>query len=319
MTNKEKYRKFCRVEKNIPIFSKDWWLDSVCGENSWDVAIVEKGGQIFATLPYMKSKRAIFDVITMPKLTQTMGVYIKYPPKQKYEKKLSFEKEMIDLLFNKLANVDYFSQNFHYDFTNWLPLYWKGYQQTTRYTYVIESLENLNDVFSDFSYAKNKNIKKAEKKVKVKFDINSKDFYENHKMTLAKQNSKISYSYDMFKKMYDNCYKYEAGRTIYAIDDEGNLHGALFVVWDDNSAYNLISTIDPDFRTHGAANLLVKKMIEYVSTKTTKFDFEGSMIENVEKSFRQFGAIQKPYFSIYKSNSKILTFVDAFRRAKRNA
>ena len=52
MTNKEKYSEFCQKEKNIPIFSKDWWLDAVCGENNWDVALVEKGGQIMASMPY---------------------------------------------------------------------------------------------------------------------------------------------------------------------------------------------------------------------------------------------------------------------------
>ena len=50
MTNKEKYRKFCQKEKDIPIFSKDWWLDSVCGENGWDVVLFEKGGEIWAYL-----------------------------------------------------------------------------------------------------------------------------------------------------------------------------------------------------------------------------------------------------------------------------
>ena len=29
MTNKEKYRKFSKKEKDIPIFSKDWWLDAI--------------------------------------------------------------------------------------------------------------------------------------------------------------------------------------------------------------------------------------------------------------------------------------------------
>ena len=57
MTNKEKYRKFCEKEKNIPIFSKDWWLDSVCGENAWDVVLFEKGGEIWASLPYQKTKK----------------------------------------------------------------------------------------------------------------------------------------------------------------------------------------------------------------------------------------------------------------------
>lgn len=30
MINKQKYRNFYKQEKDIPIFSKDWWLDSVC-------------------------------------------------------------------------------------------------------------------------------------------------------------------------------------------------------------------------------------------------------------------------------------------------
>ena len=36
------------------------------------------------------------------------------------------------------------------------------------------------------------------------------------------------------------------------------------------------------------------------------FDFEGSMIEPVERSFRQFGAKQTPYFSVSKTPSRLL-------------
>ena len=40
MTSKEKYIIFAESEANLPIFSKPWWLDSVCGIDDWDVAIV---------------------------------------------------------------------------------------------------------------------------------------------------------------------------------------------------------------------------------------------------------------------------------------
>ena len=306
MTNKEEYREFCKKEKDIPIFSKDWWLDSVCGKDNWDVVLVEKGGQIVASLPYYKTKKAIFDIITMPKLTQTMGVYIKYHEGQKYEKKLSYEKEILNQLIDSLPKVDMFSQNFHYNITNWLPLYWKGFSQVTRYTYVIEDLTDLDCVFNSFNHAKRKNIKKAEKIVTIKFDLSAKEFYNNHTMTLAKQGAKIVYDFELFKNIYKNGYENNSARTIYAIDKDGNIHGALFIIWDDNSAYDLISTIDPDFRNSGSASLLVKEAIKFVSEKTNKFDFEGSMIENVENSFRQFGATQKSYFNISKTNSKLL-------------
>lgn len=54
---KEQYRQFCQNEKDIPIFSKDWWLDAVCGVDNWDVVLVEKGGQIVGALPYFVKKK----------------------------------------------------------------------------------------------------------------------------------------------------------------------------------------------------------------------------------------------------------------------
>ena len=32
MTNKEAYILFCEKEKEVPLFSKPWYLDAVCGE-----------------------------------------------------------------------------------------------------------------------------------------------------------------------------------------------------------------------------------------------------------------------------------------------
>jgi len=309
MTNREKYREFCKTEENIPLFSKDWFLDSVCGTDNWDVALVERDKKIIASMPFYKKRKAIFNIITMPKHAQTMGVYLKYPEGQKYEKRLSYEKELMTSLIEELPKVDYFNQSFHYSVTNWLPFYWKGYTQTTNYTYVIENLSNLESVFKNFNHAKRKNIKKAEKILEVKFDLSAKEFYDNHKMTLEKQDSVISYSFEHFNRIVSSAYEHNAGKTIYAIDSNNNIHAALFVLWDKNSAYDLISTIDPTFRNSGGATLLVQEIIKFVSTKTNKFDFEGSMIENVEKSFRQFGAKQKPYLNITKIDSKILKAV----------
>jgi len=40
--------------------------------------------------------------------------------------------------------------------------------------------------------------------------------------------------------------------------------------------------------------------VMHVASRTKMFDFEGSMIVGVENSFRQFGAVQMPYFQIQK-------------------
>ncbi|SVD38205.1 uncharacterized protein METZ01_LOCUS391059, partial [marine metagenome] len=150
MTNKQKYYIFCETEENIPIFSQAWWLDAVCGTN-WDVVLVENHGDIIASMPYHMKKKTGFNIITMPKLTQNMGPYIKYLDNQKYEKRLAFEKKVMFQLIDSLPKFDKFSQNFNYNITNWQPFYWKGFQQTTRYTYVISNTDSLDTIVSAFS------------------------------------------------------------------------------------------------------------------------------------------------------------------------
>ncbi len=315
MTDKEKYLNFCNEASDIPIFSQYWWMDAVCESGDWNVLLVENGDEIVATLPYFTKRKFLFSYITQPLLTQNNGLYIKYPNGQKYSNKLSYEKKIMCEIIDKLEGLKlfYYNQNFHYSFENWLPFYWRGFCQTTRYTYVIDKILNIEEVYNNFDHAKRKNIKKANKIVEIRFDMSPSDFYANHKMTLAKQKQSISYSYELFERIYRASYERSCGKTIFAVDENNNVHGALFVVWDNESAYDLISTFDPDFRNSGASSLLVFEIIKYLKDKVDKFDFEGSMIENVENSFRQFGAKQKPYFNIRKSYSAFAKVLSLFK------
>lgn len=313
MLSKEKYINFCKEDINVPVFSQPWWLDAVCGAENWEVIIVESNDEIIATFPYYYFVSHGFKYIGMPTLTQKLGMYIKYPAGQSISAKLSYEKEILNKIILELPTYDYFNIQCDYKYQNWLPFYWNHFQQTTKYSYIIDDISDIEKVYSNFEYSKKKNIKKALKEMEVFFDLPCKDFYENHKMTLAKQGEKISYSFKLFSKIYDAAYEHNQGRVIYCKDKNDNIHGALFIIWDNNSAYDLISTLDPDFRNSGASTLLVYEMIKSLSEKVSVFDFEGSMIEGVENSFRKFGTIQKPYFQIFKANSKRYRLLHALR------
>ncbi len=309
LSNKEKYSELLGTEKEIPIFSRDWWLDAVC--ENWDVLLVEKDSNIIASLPYCIYKSKSIKSIKQPPLTQTNGIWIKYPKNQSIEKKLSFEKNVMNSIIDQILNldIDYFSQNFKYNITNWLPFYWRGFGQTTRYTYIIPNIDSidLEDLFSKFSRAKRKNIKRAETIVETAYGMNAREFYEFHSRTLRQQNEKISYTFDTFEKIYNAVIAHDSGQIIYARDENNCIHSALFIIWDENSAYDLISAIDPDYRDSGSVSLLIREIIKYVAAKTKHFDFEGSMIEGVENSFKQFATMQYQYFNINYMNRKFKT------------
>lgn len=303
MTPKDKYRQLCKDEKTIPIFSKDWWLDADCGKDNWDVLIVEKGGEIAASMPiYIKRKYGI-KYITQPILSQTSGIHIIYPENQKYERRLSYEKEVMNEIIDQMEELDvaYYQQNFHYSVTNWLPFYWRGFQQTTRYTYVIEDLRDLDKVYMDFSNNVRRRIKKASKIVSIKDNLSIEEFYNINTMTFDRQNLDIPYSLESLTRLDNSCIKHNCREIFYAIDENNVIHGALYIVWDDNSTYGLMAGANPKYRNSGASTLLVWNAIKHSSEKVNKINFGGSIVEPIENFFRPFGAVQKPYFEISKA------------------
>ena len=305
MTNKEKYIEFCKKEIEIPIFSQYWWLDVVCGKDNWDVALVEKGGHIMASMPYSFKKRAIFNIITMPRLTQTMGAYIKYPIGQKYYKKLSFGKEMINELLSQLPKYDYFIQNFDYSFTNWQPFYWNGFKQTTAYTYVIEniSLENLEKEFETDTRRRRRKANNIGIKIVETKDIGK--FYELNKLTYDRKNMNIPYNFYLVKNLFERSKENDSVK-IFSATFEDKIIASGFFVYDTQSVYYIMGGVDPDYKDLGAMDALLYEAIRFTIESNRRFDFEGSMVESIEKYFRSFGAKQKPMMQISRTNSKLL-------------
>ena len=307
MTKKERYAELCATDPSICVYDQPWWLDAVCGPENWDVALYEKGGNLLGALPYFVKERYGLRYITQPPFTQHNGIWIAYPAGQAESKRISLEKEVISRLIEQIEAlpVCYYQQSYSPVLTNWLPLYWRGYTQSTNYTYRLPDISDPTRLFQSFQHNKRKNINKAKKAAfRIHFDLPAEIFYALHKKSLEKQGASISYSLELFKRMYDAAYANHAGRTIYLTDASGEPRCALFNLWDAQWGYDLISAIDPETRNTGAPDLLVYSMLQYLSGKVRGYDFEGSMIEGVEESFRHFGAVQTPYFHLNKIYTK---------------
>lgn len=302
--NRERYRQLCAKEPSMCIFLKDYWQDAVCQNDQWSAVLYEKGGNIMGSLVFCYQVRSRGISISQPIQTQTNGVWIKpFTGKNEY-KRLEYEKEVFTGLITELEKLPliHYSQTFTVEITNWLPFYWKGFRQSTRYTYRIPDISDPEAAIAGFSSGKRGNLNHALRSgLTVKYDLPAEEFYANHEMTLKKQGKTISYPYETLKKIVNTVYAHDCGRTIYAVDAQNQIHAALLIIWDANCGFYLINTVDPDFRDSGAAALLVAQTLRFLADKGVRqFDFEGSMIEGVEKSYRQFGTKQMPYFAISK-------------------
>ncbi len=301
MSSKETYRQLCRQEKSIPLFSQDWWLDIVCGENLWDVVLLYgKQGNIEAAMPLYIPRKGY---AIMPVYTQTLGPWIAQPAADsKYTSLLARQQIILGKFAARLENLRLFQQNFSWSVTDWLPFYWKGFTQTTRYTYLLSGLHDTAQIWENMSQNTRRNIIRAEKKYKitVRKGIPTEEFIRIQHLTFQRQHKAVPKGEDILRQLIETSRRRNQGDIWGGYDENGQLHAAVFIVWQESSAYYLAGGGDPQLRQSGAHSLVMWKAIQEMAAYTDHFDFEGSMIPGVERFFREFGARQMPYFAISK-------------------
>jgi len=274
--------------------------------------MVEKSGKIVGVLPYYFKQKGPFKYITMPPLTKMMGPYL-LPD---YRTDSHFLK-ISTALIEQLPSVAAYEQLLDYSIDNWLPFYWKGYQQTTRYSYILD-LSDMERVFENFSADyKNNKIKKAKELITIVHDRPLEALYQVNKMSFDRQQVAIPYDLDFLKRLDKALVEQEARTLFFAIDKSEQIHAVAYLIWDKNRAYYLLAGDDTNLRKSGAGILLAWRAIQYTNEVLGLpiFDFQGSMIPSIERVRRQFGALRQPYFFINKSNSR---WFDRLGRLKRS-
>lgn len=320
MTNKETYKILCETEgAAIPLFLQYWWMEAVCKGKHWDVALVKnsENGKIDAALPYLLGSRFGLRFVLQPQLTQFNGPWFRQDVTRNENQRLEFEKSMVDQLLKQLdgLRLSYFEQNFSPIVTNWLPFYWSGFSQTTRYTYRIPDISDTEVVFSHFDKGRRqKPICRLENRYSLVDDLTAEQFAQFHEDYWKSRGEKDLLSQDFIISIAKSAIVRDQGLLFGLKDEDDVLRAARFVVYDENSAYSLLSALHPEHHENGTSPLLFWRLIQKLSGKTRAFDFEGSMNPGIEQSYRLYGAIQTPYFNITKCNNRIFDILLKFKK-----
>ncbi|MGI6220172.1 MAG: GNAT family N-acetyltransferase [Bacteroidaceae bacterium] len=316
----EQYAALCRSEQ-IPLMMQAWWLEAVC-PGQWDALLYEESGQIVAAFAYHLRKKWKLRFILQPRQTQYGGLWIKSLPTDTPEAaRLAREKRIIYQFIDQLdaMRLHFLEVCLHYSYTNHLPFYWRGWKQDTRYTYIIPRIGNPEKCIARFSASKRRQIKKAEGHFTLDLSLSPDRFYTLHKTSLQESgHGPINYGYAFFLHLWKAATERKQGQIFALRDAEGNIHCAHFIVWDRNSAYDLIYFIQPRYAASGASTLIIAEILRQLQQKTRTFDFEGSMIESVENSYRQFGTLQKPYHHLTRAYNPLVAFLVHARKKRQN-
>lgn len=301
LTNKERYSAFCNVSY-VPVYSQSWWMDAVCGLGNWDVWLYESGGEIQAAMPYYLENRQHGCYITKAPLTQNNGIVFRYPEGQGLIARAKFEEKVVRaaMSFIDELGLAVYEQQFPTSFTNWLPFFWLGCDALPRYTYVIEDTSDLDAVWAGLSSSYRKNIKKGRVNGSPEVCHDPDVFYQEHAKVFQRQGLPVPFGMDLWHSLWEASHKAGSSKALISRTVDGEVASVLFLVWDRRRMYHLLGGTMPGYGKLETYNALTWEGIKLAHEMGLAYDFEGSMIERISKSFREFGGVPELYFRIRK-------------------
>lgn len=179
------------------------------------------------------------------------------------------------------------------------PFTWKNMEVKVKYTYHIDLGNSEEQLLANLSSEKRKSLNKAKADgLRIERTEDMKAVKEVVLKTFARK--QISRNLDYFDKILFN-FANTKNSFAYVAHQDGKAIAASFCVHDQHSAYYLFGGYDSVQKHHGAGVSCMWQSILYAKQIGLKiFDFEGSMIPEVEKYFREFGGTLTPYYHVGK-------------------
>jgi len=302
--HKETYRAFAN-DHDLPLFFQPWFLDAVCRDGIWAVSLaLDGGGNVSGIWPYYLKSSIGIETITLPSFTPYLGPLIFYPKDiEKSHSIRSYERKVLKELHDQLPIVARLIIQAHPSFTNWRPLSWDGYRQSTRYTLRIDLRKQKEDLRQDLKDKIRNQIAQAEKLYHISDHTSSQKMHDLTLSTFQRQGKNVPYSYESFDHIWSAAETREVGTSLLATRND-IAEAGIFVIRDRDTAY-LITTGRLSDAHSGAVALLIWKSIEKMKEEGVEiFDFEGSMMKGVALFFDAFGGDLTPYHRITRTKTK---------------
>jgi hypothetical protein len=278
------------------LFETPWWLDAVA-PGEWEAIEVGDNGRAVARLAYVRRTRLGRTALVQPRLTPALGPCLAEIDGSEPHR-LEEAKDRMQALIEQLPAFDLFDQNFSPAVTNWLPFYWRGFSSSLRYTYRLE-LADLDEVWARLAQTARAHIRRAEKQLVVRDDLTLEDFVQIYASPFRRQGIPAP-DQELVRGIDAACAARGVRKILFAVDARERVHAATYTVWDEKTTFGLMNCRDEELAGGSAVSLLVWHAIRHAATVTPVFDFEGSMLEGVERFIRSFGARQVPYLHVWK-------------------
>ena len=258
----------------------------------------QKGFFFTESLPRMKFLKSVATPRNMPNCQLTYVCSAKNPAKKNSELKNVMEaiSHYVESLGNFIVSV-----SFPETWIDFQPFVWNKFKVTTRYTYQLDLSISEEELLVNLTSERRKNITKAQND-----QLTTKEIEPNTVMlemilsTFKRQNIPVN-RHIVEKILFES--KKENLLATMTYDTENRPLACNFCLIDARKATYLFGGYSTEHKHEGAGALALWRSIQLAKKREVAiFDFEGSMIPQIEKYFRGFGGELVPFYRVTKSS-----------------
>jgi len=294
------------------IFNTCKWLDIF--DNILIYGIYDEGDNLIGGFHLYREKRFGITIYRNPPFTPFIGPFIKNEAKNT-AKIANKNREILSLIaeyFDKIKH-SVISFSMGRNIVDTLPFIWRKYKPIAGYTYIIDLNYSIEELYKNISPEKRNDINRANSDNAVVREILDFNIVKSLVLkTFSRQEKKINEKY-LDKILFE--FANENNSFAFATYIEGKPVSSVFCVFDRATAYYLLGGYDHESKHRGAGVIAMWEAIKHSKNIGLKsFDFEGSMVPQIERYFRSFGGILTPYFRITKAYLPLEIALKLFKR-----
>jgi len=269
---------------NSRIYAYSWYLDIVA--DNWDVLVLDDYEAVMP-LPFFRLKRSFFiRKLAQPNFCQQLGVFSNC--------KLSDDVVRQFVVRFSEFKLKTYNFNSYYKLNNSSL----NYKVAEKVNYELNLRNSYSAIKKGYSKSLLRNLKKANKvDLVISSDISILQFIlmkENNKKHKIKKEQ-----YKIMKRLIKELIQRKKG-NLYGVFLENKLIASAYFIEENNRFTHLFSATTSTGKEFSAISFLFDNIVENNATENMIFDFEGSMIPNVARFFKSFGAQKINYYSLEK-------------------
>jgi len=281
------------------IFNTRNWL-SIFGDKAQLFGLYDRGDNLVGGFHLYKQRKFGLNIYRNPPFTPLIGPCLQVKA-TKHVYAMGIWKEALSSIASFIEKLPYAVVSLSLDrrVVDTQPFYWRKFKVIPGYTYVLNLRKDKEVLKGDMSSSLRNDLRKAQKdglQVEKSKDLNQvKSLVEK---TFSRQDMRSS---EYLGRVLFQFAK-ESNSFAFITYQNGQPSATAFCVHDDRTAYYLLGGYDYENKHHGAGPLAMWSSIQYAKDLGLEwFDFEGSMVPQIERFFRGFGGELTPYYRVNKA------------------